>query len=137
MDAFGQLIPDLTDGHGHPVMPIHPKLTTEPAVLPGLEPLQPVQEDLVSRMLMHDAERIANPHTVMNRVVYDAIDPNPATTSARATTAATRHTGEEQGVGSESGGGGGGGSGGGGRWNSRSSALVLRLPCPWRNRSRR
>lgn len=79
-EASGEIIPGLPakTGTGHPVMPIHPKLTTEPAVLPGLEPLVPVPEDLVSRMLLHDAERMANPHTVMNRVVYDAIDPNPA-----------------------------------------------------------
>jgi hypothetical protein len=65
------------------MMPIHPKLTTEPAVLPGLEPLQPVAEDLVAQMLMHDAERMANPHTVMNRVVFDAIDSNPTTAARR------------------------------------------------------
>ena len=99
-------------------MPIHPKLTAEPAVLPGLEPLQPVQEDLVSRMLMHDAERMANPHTVMNRVVYDAIDPNPAAPARRQCHHPGGDAGEDHHAGSgggESGGGGGGNGGGGGK----------------------
>lgn len=73
------LIPGLPakTGTGAPVIPLHPRLTAEPAVCPETEPLIEVQEDLVSQMLMHDAERMANPHTVMNRVVFDAIEPNP------------------------------------------------------------
>jgi hypothetical protein len=59
------------------MMPIHSKLTTPPAVSPGVEPLQPVDEDLVSRMVLHDAERVANPHLVINRVVFDATDASP------------------------------------------------------------
>ena len=30
-----------------------------------------------AEMLVHDAERLANPQNVLNRVVYDCIEPNP------------------------------------------------------------
>ena len=68
-------------GTGAPRVPHHPKLVAPPARSPGLEPLRPPPPELVARMLLHDAERVAHPESVMNRVVYDSQSPTPSVSS--------------------------------------------------------
>lgn len=65
-------------GTGAPRVPHHPKLVAPPARSPGLEPLRPPAPELVARMLLHDAERVAHPEGVMNRVVYDSETSSPS-----------------------------------------------------------
>ena len=46
--------------------------------VPPNEALGLVNERLIPEMLLHDATRLANPDGVMNKVVYDSIEKNPA-----------------------------------------------------------
>ena len=69
-------------GTGAPRVPHHPKLVAPPARSPGLEPLRPPPPELVARMLLHDAERVAHPESVMNRVVYDSQSPTPSVSAS-------------------------------------------------------
>jgi hypothetical protein len=39
-------------------------------------------EGLLPKLLLHDAQRFANPHSLVNRVVFDCIDPSPHHKSA-------------------------------------------------------
>ncbi len=48
---------------------------------PYPEPLNELKEGIVSLMMMHDNKRTLNPSAVLNRVVYDSIEPNPAAKS--------------------------------------------------------
>ena len=41
------------------------------------EPLYPPQEFILEESLRREAERVAHQESLMNRVVYDAIDPSP------------------------------------------------------------
>lgn len=41
------------------------------------EPLYPPQEFILEESLRREAERVAHQESIMNRVVYDAIDPQP------------------------------------------------------------
>ena len=45
---------------------------------PHPEPLNELKEGIVSLMIIHDNKRTLNPASVLNRVVYDSIEPNPA-----------------------------------------------------------
>lgn len=47
------------------------------AVPDKLEDLADVQPGMVAKMMIHDAQRGANPSALLNRVVYDCIDPSP------------------------------------------------------------
>ena len=40
------------------------------------EPIMEVKSSTIPDMLVLDAERLANPETVSNRIVYDSIDPS-------------------------------------------------------------
>jgi|EP01047_Picozoa_sp_COSAG01_P020674 hypothetical protein len=67
--------------NSHPVVNRAPNPTNE-------EPFCVVRDNIISEMLVHDAERLANPQDVLNRVVFDCIEPNPsAFRSASATPA--------------------------------------------------
>jgi hypothetical protein len=43
------------------------------------EPLYPPQEFILEESLRREAERVAHQELLMNRVVYDSIDPSPYT----------------------------------------------------------
>ena len=43
------------------------------------EPLYPPQEFILEESLRREAERVAHQESLMNRVVFDAIDPSPYT----------------------------------------------------------
>ena len=87
-------------GTGYPMLP-HPVVNKAPNPTKE-EPFCVVRDNLISgaqprpcrltlprrahlagrrraEMLVHDAERLANPQDVLNRVVYDCIEPNPNT----------------------------------------------------------
>lgn len=61
--------------NAHPVVNRAPNPTFE-------EPFCDVRENIISDMLVHDAERLANPQSVLNRVVFDCIEPNPNKTKS-------------------------------------------------------
>mmetsp|Transcript_18907 Transcript_18907/g.62144 ORF Transcript_18907/g.62144 Transcript_18907/m.62144 type:complete len:711 (-) Transcript_18907:2680-4812(-) len=42
------------------------------------EPLNETKEGIIPMMMAHDAKRAHNPSAVMNRVVFDSIEPNPS-----------------------------------------------------------
>ena len=66
-------------GTGYPmIFPPPHHLWTCP---PYPEPLNELKEGIVSLMTMHDNKRTLNPSAVLNRVVYDSIEPNPAAKS--------------------------------------------------------
>mmetsp|Transcript_4988 Transcript_4988/g.18739 ORF Transcript_4988/g.18739 Transcript_4988/m.18739 type:complete len:969 (-) Transcript_4988:1282-4188(-) len=44
---------------------------------PDPEDTYQVTDTLVAKMVLHDSQRLANPHTLLNRVVFDCIDPSP------------------------------------------------------------
>jgi hypothetical protein len=69
-------IPAPKTGTGYPMNP-HPAVNRAPNPTKD-EPFCAVRENLISEMLVHDAERLANPQNVLNRVVYDCIEPNPS-----------------------------------------------------------
>jgi hypothetical protein len=69
-------------GTGYPmIFPPPHHLWTCP---PYPEPLNELKEGIVSLMTMHDNKRTLNPSAVLNRVVYDSIEPNPAAKSKSA-----------------------------------------------------
>lgn len=68
-------------------LPVPKNGTGLPMQIPGPEhinwiPAEPektyqVTDTLVAKMVLHDSQRLSNPHTLLNRVVYDCIDPSP------------------------------------------------------------
>ena len=48
------------------------------------EPLYPPQEFILEESLRREAERVAHQENLMNRVVYDCIDPSPYTGTTQA-----------------------------------------------------
>ena len=56
--------------------PVHIKDASE------FEPLYPPQEFILEESLRREAERVAHQESLMNRVVYDAIDPSPYNSNA-------------------------------------------------------
>jgi len=63
-------------GTGYPMIspPPHHVWTCPPYP----EPLNELKEGIVSLMIIHDNKRTLNPASVLNRVVYDSIEANPA-----------------------------------------------------------
>lgn len=41
------------------------------------EEIHKPSEGLLPKLLLHDAQRLASPHSLVNRVVFDCIDPSP------------------------------------------------------------
>ena len=54
--------------------------------IPAGEPFAIVNERLTAEMLMEDAKRLANPETVINRVVFDSVEKVPARKAGEGTT---------------------------------------------------
>mmetsp|Transcript_13587 Transcript_13587/g.20576 ORF Transcript_13587/g.20576 Transcript_13587/m.20576 type:complete len:732 (-) Transcript_13587:52-2247(-) len=73
--SFSPTIPLPKNGTGLPMQIPGPhhihSLPSEP------EETYQITDTLVARMVLHDSQRMANPHTLLNRVVYDCIDPSP------------------------------------------------------------
>lgn len=74
------------------------------------EPLLTRREGVLANVLIHDAERMANPQNVLNCVVYDSIEPPPPASTAAGNGGDERGEGAANGSSTPSGGAGGAGS---------------------------
>jgi hypothetical protein len=70
---------EIKTGTGYPMITPPPHHVWKCPPYP--EPLNELKEGIVSLMTMHDNKRQLNPASVLNRVVFDSIEPNPISKS--------------------------------------------------------
>ena len=69
-------VPAPNTGTGYPMQ--HPPPFHIPGVPDEPEPFNEIKEGIINLMIMHDEKRILKASAVLNRVVFDSIEPNPA-----------------------------------------------------------